>query len=483
MRRSEIPLAAVVTLLASIAVSGCQGRLAIPQSPLLKYVERKSGLIAVTETDGNVYVMDQGGGSAVALTSDGRINAPGDTDTSGPFAYHQLPVWSPDGSHLASLYVSGKDQKVEKISIVVLPAATGEAVTVFSSTNQAPSLLGWSPDSTRLVFLATSPSGSSYGFYLVRATGGEPLLLDAGVPYGWAWSPRGQELVIHAGSVAGGLASDRLAFLDVENGVLEEGLGLIAGIFDTPAWSHDGRRVLVASWVDGKNRLLVTDRKRSESAVLSTVEGPLAFAFAPGGERAAYIVGANEGEATTSRLYVVGVPARLEAEKEAPLAPGSASAPSAPSTPAGKLLSGEDVVAAFFWSPDGSRIAYFVPHLVTLQPPQNQAGGAASGADQSKTDAAPAQPQQAVALTLKVADTRKGQSREVSTFLPTPSFMSVIQNFAQFGQSLQIWSPDSRNIVYAGLDQQGPAIMVALAAESIAPRRIAGGLDASWSRK
>jgi hypothetical protein len=121
--------------------------------------------------------------------------------------------------------------------------------------------------------------------------------------------------------------------------------------------------------------------------------------------------------------------------------------------------------------------------VVLQQPEQTQAGEAGGGESAEEGSAGVEQGQQAIALTLKIVDAQTGAAREVSTFLPTPAFLSTVQRFTQLGQSVQIWSPDSRNVVYAGLDEQGPAIMVALAAESIAPRRIAGGLDASWSRR
>jgi len=199
-RACGIPIAALAV------IAGCSRLgVSVPQSPLLRYVERKSGFIAVAGLDGNITLMDQAGGDVRSLTKDGQVTEEVSESSTAPFAYHQRPVWSPDGSRIASVRVSGAGQSVQELSIVVVSVKSGDPVTVFSSASQAPSLVAWSPDSTRLVFLASSPSGASYAFTLVPAEGGEPLLLDAGAPYAWAWSPRGQELLVHAGSAAGGL--------------------------------------------------------------------------------------------------------------------------------------------------------------------------------------------------------------------------------------------------------------------------------------
>jgi hypothetical protein len=447
---------------AALALAACgKAGISVPQSPLLRYVERKSGTIVVAGVDGNLSMMDQAGGNWRALTSDGLALPQDGTSASAPFVYYQNPLWSPDGTRVATLRVSGTGQSVSEARIDVVPVKSGAAVTVYSSATAAPAVVAWSPDSTLLVYLAPSASGSSQGFYLVRATGGAPVLLDAGLPYGWAWSPRSGELLVHAGSAVGGLASDRLAFLDVEGDVLEEGLVLTAGMFDTPAWSPDGRTVLVAIWQEGKNRLYLTNRKRTEAATLAEVEGALAFAFSPKGDRVAYVDGSSTPSGPGSRLFVTAVPTRL--------VPATASAaPAASAAP--KLLSGTDVVAAFSWSPDGSRIVYFVPGLVEIP-----ADPSSSGAD--------AAPQRAVVFTMKVVDSKGGGAREVGTFLPSPGFLAAIQGWTQEGQAVGIWSPDSRQIVYASIDQQGPAVMVAMAGEAIAFRRIASGLFASWSRR
>jgi TolB protein len=475
--------AALAALVALVAVGGCSRMgVSVPQSPLLKYVERKSGRIALVGTDGNLAVMDQAGGGVRTLTADGRVQAGEEQNagSSAPFVYYQLPVWAPDGSRVASVRIAGAGGNVEEASIVVVPVGKGGPVTVFASSTRMPGTPAWSPDSSRLVFLASSGSGSSFGFTLVPAAGGDPVLLDAGVPYGWAWSPRGDELVIHAGSAVGGLASGRLAFLDVGPELLEEGLGIVAGVFDAPAWSPDGRRVLVAAWEDGSNRLTLTNRKRTETATLAESSGPLTFAFSPDGQTVAYLASSESAEGSPSLLFLADVPGR-----------GAASTPPAGVTVARKPLSGEDAVAAFFWSPDSSRIAYLVPGLVELPEEEapagaggsDEAGGVEAGPGEDEAGADGAGAQQVVVLTLKVVEARKGAVREVTTFLPTPGYLGLVQQFAQLSQAVRVWSPDSRHLLYTAVDDQGPGVMVAMAAESIAPRRVSGGLEASWSRR
>ena len=66
-----IPLLVAALLLASCL----PGNMQLPQSPLLKQLERKSGLIAYMGADGNMYVSDQAGGNKIAFTEDASVPA------------------------------------------------------------------------------------------------------------------------------------------------------------------------------------------------------------------------------------------------------------------------------------------------------------------------------------------------------------------------------------------------------------------------
>ena len=103
-----------------------------------------------------------------------------------------------------------------------------------------------------------------------------------------------------------------------------------------------------------------------------------------------------------------------------------------------------------FWSPDGES-------LLVLDPDE---GGAAE-------------------LTALVW--RGGETNEVSTISPNPSFVTeVLRFFDQYGQSLQLWSPDSAAFALPGAIGEDPGIWVHLLAGGD-PVNVHDGSWVSWS--
>ena len=78
-------------------------------------------------------------------------------------------------------------------------------------------------------------------------------------------------------------------------------------------------------------------------------------------------------------------------------------------------------VLAYFWSPDGSRIAF-----AALRGPGRGLGWT-------------------------ILDVATGAIEELVDFIPSPDQMTVFQFFDQYAYSHQPWSPDSRYLVFAGI--------------------------------
>ena len=78
-------------------------------------------------------------------------------------------------------------------------------------------------------------------------------------------------------------------------------------------------------------------------------------------------------------------------------------------------------VLAFFWSPDGSRIAF-----VALRGPGRGLGWT-------------------------ILDVETGAIEEMVDFIPSPDQMTMFQFFDQYAYSHKLWSPDGRYIVFAGI--------------------------------
>jgi TolB protein len=114
----------------------------------------------------------------------------------------------------------------------------------------------------------------------------------------------------------------------------------------------------------------------------------------------------------------------------------------------------DEPVLAFFWSPDGARLAWI-------------------GLDGSSRE-----------LALYVGD-GPGGKRKLLAFSPTRSFLQTLAYFDQYATTTAIWSPDSRSLQIAGwLDpgRSGPSqIWIVSADGSTSPYALADGTLASWS--
>jgi TolB protein len=110
-------------------------------------------------------------------------------------------------------------------------------------------------------------------------------------------------------------------------------------------------------------------------------------------------------------------------------------------------------VLAFFWSPDGKKLAYLV-------------------ADDRSDE-----------LRLRWYVWEGGRPRPYSSFLPSRTFFQgYIVFFDQYAQSMSIWSPDSTAFTYAGTDEAGRSgIWVQTLGADIAPVWVGRGVVASWS--
>jgi len=430
---AALVLAAGALLLASCSPGG------LPQSPLLKWLERPSGRIAYIGVDGNVHTTDQGGRSRVDVTSDAVVE---DASAGGSF-YYQFPAWSPDGRSLAFVSVHAGTQEV-KDAAVWTSSAGATPLRVYSSADQVPRYLSWSPDSSRLVFTA-GPGNRVRQLDTVAARGGEVRTLDSGTGFAWRWDNRGGRLAVHSVNLQDESDVERVRILDAR-GAEATRFSQQPGDFQAPAWSPDGRGVIMAVSDRVGSTLYLADSGGAPGQALAHLDGSATIDLSPDGRRLAWSAPPADGDPGKRSLFVLDLASRN------PVQPGGApggSAGGSPSSP--RSLTGEDYVAAFSWSPDGSKIAYFVP---------------------SEKD---------LSLTLKVLTVRTGAVRVVTTFTPSAYYLGVLVQFGQYAESVRLWSPDSRFLLYCDSQDEGFDVMVAYADQPIAPRKIADGVMATWS--
>lgn len=425
----------------ALVTSGClPSGFRLPQSDLLGAVERKSGLIAYLGVDGNVYVADQSGSSPTQVTTDADFEGQS-------YRLYDVPTWSPDSQSLAfSGFTAQAETQVLDSAGLYVAQKDGTGLTQLYTSDTSVIYYDWAPNSQHVTFLSNT-GGAGLALRRVAASGGEAELLDAGQPFYWNWSPDSQSMLVHVGDVGG-----RLSVLHFGDGVTEDGLKIEPTNFRSPAYSPDGKQMLVAGQNEsGHPALLLADINGQNARVITEYEGLIAFAWSPNGKRIAYTIGdLSQDGGLAGHLTVVDP------------------------TGKGKPVELDDTqVYAFFWSPDSKSLAYFALHELPAPTPVPDSSASEDTGPQSVWG-------------LSVMDAQKGATHEVLVPLyPPDKFLQYLPYFDQYHRSVTLWSPDSQNLVVTSYyaNDAPPGIFVVTASGNLEPRRIADGWGAFWSWK
>ncbi len=438
----------IITLLVTtLFLASCLPQnMQVPQSPLLPFLERKSGLIGYIGSDWNIYTMDQAGGHKTAYTKDAVVPKTA-TDA---FHYYVYPAFSPDGNSLGFVGVSG--QGTINSSDVYIASVEGSTKKVYSSKAEHPFFLYWSPDNTNLGFLSSTSDGQSMILQSVSSDSQDRTVIDTGAPYYWSWAPDGKTMIVHSGS-SQSAAPDHLAFLRVGSDITEDSVDSVPAAFQSPAWSPDGSHILMTR-LDAKtkkNEIIVTDAHGKYQKTIGTFNLNAGFAWSNQGDKLAYIEGKKSiGAGVLGTLHVLDLKTSKELFKDT-----------------------ANDAFGFFWSPNGEKVAYFIPKLIQ----------SSSSSSSGQTDSS-GQAQQQLALQLNVLDVKSGQSKDLFTFQPTEQFAAILPYFDQYSQSATIWSPDNNNLVLSFVASDGtPGIAVVAASGQLEPRILTPGYLAFWSKQ
>ena len=384
MRRLAF-FSALVTLLAVVGVIGAIGGgnedVAPPRSAL--------NTIAYVTQDGEIWTTSLDGVARTRLSPDGG-------------GYYTWPTWSPDGRALVFSGATGAGPDDVRVALYESRPVGERPKEVFATPSGFFAMLAdgvlhyplWSPDANHLAFIAATENGLT--LYLSGpAEPGKPVaVLDQG-PLWLAWSPDSRFLMAHRGS-------DQL-LVDIESGYTVRDLDFAADGYRVPAWQPGADRVAFVA-LDGPLGLtlflsdpdgLIRTRIRSET-------GQAAMLWSPSGDRLA-VHSADSALDYFGQTLLVGRGLAFYSPAGEPLQPQV-----------------PEPMIAFFWSPDGSRLAY-----VSL-------------------------PDQDGVLRWVVLNVATGQRRIVAEFHPSPSQIAVFQFFDQYAYSHSPWSPDGKHLLFAG---------------------------------
>jgi Tol biopolymer transport system component len=491
----------------------------LPQASLVTTFEKRSGRIALIDENGDLVVMDQTGGGAVKITKDAASgSSTAQTTSSGAQIgmSYRWPVWSPDASQIAFVELTAAQPAASRIieigadaimlqhgdnSVITLqneqgqvserptdpttvirqpgrviierdttPTVLASSVFVARSDGKTPlremyasdkgaiAYLDWSPDNSQLAFLAQTGSQETT-LTLVNKDAGKPRNLVSGVSAAWQWNPDGNTMITKVDANMTDNTAD-LSLLDTHADKTVTTLVQKANLpFGAPAFSPDGNTILYTVKSDGKDYLALADRQGKPLRTLNQIDGAVGFTWSPVGAKVAYVV--QNPANTNSNASMTQTAGSLHLLD---------------------VNSGEDKVlsqlpvAGFFWSPDGKYVAAFSP---------------VHASDISKSfpgmDLTGNQPNSV--LMLQTIDVTTRAFRQLFYFEPTNDFSRMLSEFDRFSHGVNIWSPDSHNLVFPVIytnsttSQTSNLIVETESSGSIEPRVISQGTMAVWSPK
>ncbi len=394
--------------------------------------------IVYVGADGNIFTIAPDGSDSKRLTdnvqagSRGVIHAQGLQPNS---LFYTWPTWSPDGSRLAVSQVVILEE-LPAVSLFTLDPLTGQLDFVYENqgntipiiAQNVPHYMYWSPDSQKLAFIASAEEGLTLFVY---RSGQETVTFRGLGPLYFKWADDSQSMLVHARDQ---LLSSKSPFNETP-----VGLGKMNPLFRAPDLSPDGTETTYLTDVtDGFGLFMGSASGEGESRLLEEIGGSAALTRSPLGNLIALVDSQPDSNRIHDRL-------RLFSSKGEPV----------------RTLA-EEPMLAFFWSPDGSKIAY-----VAFTPDGRS-------------------------LVWKIAPVEGGEPWELMQFRPSPEFLAMLSFFDQYALSHSVWSPDSSRLVFAGTGTEtsrggngsSPSlnkVYVINTAPGSQAKEVAGGTLAFWS--
>ncbi|MCB0036470.1 MAG: hypothetical protein KDE51_20700 [Anaerolineales bacterium] len=397
--------------------------------------------IAVINTEGQLETMTPTGRDRCVL-SDGRY-------------FYQFPAWSPDSCSIA---VIGIEERQGGVFVCDAPTVSHAPLrSIYESQKQQPFYLYWSPDNRYLSFLATHPRGD-VALHLVPLSAGidGSRLIDMGRPYFWAWSLDSQSIFVHRG---GGEKEAQLGFIEHPFEQLQQSIAF-PGMFQTPGISVSGRYWAYTSLGQDETSHIVIEESQTRRRKRFEHKGRTILSWSPTQDLLAVISPLEDAPHYYGMLRLID-----------------------PKSGRVNVLT-DDSVIAFFWSPDGQKIAFFTLTHGTdwrdargdnLYVQEGYARGRPLPIRHNMTE---------VWLDLNVVDIDSERSQLLTPFMPNPIFLNqYLPFFDQYALSHRLWSPNSKALTLPVIANDREQIVVVPIDGRTPPLAIAEGIMSSWSQQ
>ena len=415
----------IVILVASMAVmvlvGNNGGALSGKEAPPLKTnVEQ----IAFVDLEGQIHVIKPFG-------------LPGKITISPEEGFFTWPVWSPDGTEIAFSGIPAGDSGPGRLRLYVRRLADRDTRVIYTNEpGMGPILNGmphyplWSPDSSRLSFMASAPQALTL-FLDDFSNNKGPTVVLRGSPLYASWSADSRFMMVHRGvehflvdAASGQPAAD----------FIRQGVG-----YRAPAWwPLDSNKVALLIAEAGVQNLYIADVETGGRMLIDEIPVNAAFLWSPDGKHLAVAKSGLRSGLVSQDISIFT------------------------SDGVKKPIGVEGNILAHFWSPDSSKLAYIVL---------------------TRTRGV---------VRVLMLDMNTGERWPLIEFAPTPDQSTIFQFFDQFAYSHSPWSPDSRSLVLAGrlrgdgvsasLNRQGaPQIYIVDVGQGLSATPIAEGLLAFWT--
>ena len=400
-----------------------------------------NGRIAYINSQGQLCTCNADG-------SDGR-------ELTRPDRSYQFPAWAPDGRGIAAI---GSDRRGTGIYFFE-DDPQGQQWQLYRSwlgSRKSPFYLYWSPDSRTLSFIANHPM-HGIGFFLVTVEAkAKAELITHGQPFYWQWGLDSAEILVHSGINA----TKRFNYIKPFKSDTKPKNLAFPGNFQSPGISHDGQYLAYSTVPKANTAALVIEE--IESGEQSTIEhhGATVLSWSPTRNELAFM--APEQEA---RHYFGPVRVTNPFGKTRQLTPYP--------------------VLAFFWSPDGRKLAYFTPKQNDqfFQFAGNEKVAYLNGHNPPQMIRGEKPQPRTLDLNLWVIDFDQKTRQQLLEFRPTQLFLNqFVPFFDQYAHSHRIWSPDSRALVLPVAKGVSQRELLVIPASGAAPTSLGKGLIGFWQQ-
>lgn len=393
--------------------------------------------IAYISSEGDLYLIEPDGEGKRRLASGEMLEritfSPQWTKQGRDF--YSWPVWSPEGKRVACFrFAIEEDGPTE--GLYIFDARSSQVLDAYQEQGLHPIYAYWSPNGQNLGVLLGGQGELSLGLWPVAGQK-RPQTIAQGAPFYFHWRTDAQAVVAHVGGDAKAKEGHSVSVINIKDGVRQL-VSLDPASFGPPSWSSDNRWLAYGDRAKDrkKTKLLVARPDGSAPKLMGLLPTKIAMEWSPTQSRLAVATSSREGDPLLEELQIIDVPS-------------------------GKThILIKDSFAAYFWSPDGERILYARRKL---------------GTD---------------LWTWAVAHVQDETTYDVIDFVPSRQMLMVFQYFDQYALSHRVWSPDSKQFVFAGAAGsdaqpedgiQNPSIYTVEAKKDATPHMLADGHIAFWS--